>query len=68
MSNTTVIALNKFGKLARGCCVHVFLVVPIIIGALGLVTSNLRNNFDRHFVTERGNYEMHACWEQPGSQ
>ena len=26
MSNITVITLNKFGKRARGCCVHVFLV------------------------------------------
>ena len=26
MSNITVITLNKYGKRARGCCVHVFLV------------------------------------------
>ena len=26
MSNITVVTLNKFGKRARGCCVHVFLV------------------------------------------
>ena len=26
MSNITVITLNKFGKRARVCCVHVFLV------------------------------------------
>ena len=26
MSNITVITLNKYGKPARGCCVHVFLV------------------------------------------
>ena len=29
MSNITVITLNKFGKRARGCCVHVFLVHPV---------------------------------------
>ena len=27
MSNITVITLNKFGKRARGCCIHVFLVI-----------------------------------------
>ena len=27
ISNITVITLNKFGKRARGCCVHVFLVL-----------------------------------------
>ena len=27
MSNITVITLNKYGKRARGCCVHVFLVL-----------------------------------------
>ena len=26
MSNIAIITLNKFGKRARGCCVHVFLV------------------------------------------
>ena len=30
MSNITVITLNKFGKRARGCCVHVFLVDIIL--------------------------------------
>ena len=37
MSNITVITLNQFGKRARGCCVHVFLVIlkftPTLIGA-----------------------------------
>ena len=27
MSNITVITLNKFGKRARGCCIHAFLVI-----------------------------------------
>ena len=31
MSNITVITLNKFGKRARGCCVHVFLVTYTMI-------------------------------------
>ena len=31
MSNITVITLNKFGKRARGCCVHVFLVITFLL-------------------------------------
>ena len=31
MSNITVITLNKFGKRARGCCVHIFLLYIYIL-------------------------------------
>ena len=31
------ITLNKFGKRARGCCVHVFLVVIVIAVACAVV-------------------------------
>ena len=34
ISNITVITLNKFGKRARGCCVHVFLVISIVVSIL----------------------------------
>ena len=31
VSNITVITLNKFGKWARGCCGHIFLVVLLFL-------------------------------------
>ena len=43
MSNIAAIALNKFGKRARGCCLHVFLVFNLVGSfVIDLTSINLR--------------------------
>ena len=41
------------------------LIISIIIGALGLVTKNLKSNLEIiNFQMEKNHYKKHACWEQ----